>query len=334
MNPQPTLSTIASFQALLHAAQKARRGKRLTRASAAFFVDLETELFRLERELLAGTWQPGGYRSFTVKDPKPRIISAAPFRDRVVHHALCAAIGPVLEDLASDASCACRVGRGTHHALQRARKHIQNGRDGWFIKLDVRRYFETVDHALLLAETACVLRDKGIQDLVARILAAGAPGSPAKKGLPIGNLTSQHLANFHLTPFDDWVAATAPNTCYTRYMDDLLFIVPDRPSALALESACVRFLAEKRLLEVKAEATRRGPVRSGVPFLGFRIWPNHIRLDRYRKRRLGRRLKEVQRELAVTGDDTRAGMRASSLLGWASLADAGGLVRSFLHKMV
>ncbi len=332
MSPEPTLVSVASFQALLRAARGARRGKRLTRASAAFFVDLETELFRLERELLAGRWHPGGYRSFTVKDPKPRIISAAPFRDRVVHHALCAAIGPVLEDLASDASCACRVGRGTHHALQRARTHIRAVRDGWFIKLDVRRYFETIDHALLLAEVRDVLRDEGIQELVARILAAGAPGSPPGKGLPIGNLTSQHLANFHLTRFDDWVFATAPNAQYTRYMDDLLFIVPDRATARALEAACIRFLAERRLLEVKAEATRRGPVSSGVPFLGFRIWPDHIRLDRHRKRRLGRRLKSVQRELAATGDDTRAGMRAASLLGWASLADADGLVRSLLRR--
>jgi RNA-directed DNA polymerase len=326
----PTLTDVANFRALHAAARGARRGKHLSRVSARFFVDLETELFALERALRAGTWRPGPFRSFVVADPKPRVISAAPFADRVVHHALSAVVGPRFEAVASEASFACRVGRGTIAALARAREAV--GRGGFFVKLDVRRYFETIDHRRLMTDVAAVVADPGLRALLGCIVAAGAPGSEPGRGLPIGNLTSQHLANFYLTGFDHEMKDAFPEVSYLRYMDDLLFVARTRDEARAVEALATARLEGPLRLAVKGEATRRGPVESGVPFLGFRIWPGHIRLDRHRKRRLGRRLRAIEEDLAETGDEGRAAMRAGSLLGWAALGDARPLVASLLAR--
>ena len=324
------LEEIAAFHSLLHAAHGARRGKRMTAASARFFVDIEGEVLALERELRAGTWQPGPFRSFVVKDAKPRLISAAPFRDRVVHHALCAAIGPALDDAASDASFACRKGRGTAGALKKARAIVRDG--AWFLKLDVRRYFETIDHGVLLREVGPHIPDEGVFALLTRIVVAGAPGSPMGKGLPIGNLTSQHLANAYLTSFDHRVVACFPEVGYVRYMDDLLFVGADRATLKRVEHFAREALEGDLRLAVKDEATRRGPVKAGVPFLGLRLWPAWMRLDGARKRRLARRLRAVERDLRLDGDEVRAGMRAASLVGWAASAAALPLVRGILKR--
>lgn len=324
-----------TFSSLHRAAHAARRGKHLSRTSAAFFVDLETNLFALERELSAGTWHPGAFTSFVLADPKPRIISAAPFRDRVVHHAMCATLGPRLDALAHPASFACRVGLGTSAALARAREVIAAASPGaWFLKLDVRRYFETIDHAVLLRELTPHLGSSRLATAMTRIIRAGAPGSPAGRGLPIGNLTSQHLANFYLTAFDHAVSndeARARGLTYLRYMDDLLFVGPDRATITAAQDLATDLLESDRRVSVKHEATRRGPISSGVPFLGFRIWPGLVRLDRHRKRRLARGLRSVSRELATTGDEDRAASRAGSLGAWARMAGADALLTSLTH---
>ena len=323
-----SLEAIARFRNLYAAAHAARRGKHLSRASAGFFVDLETELLALERALLGETWRPGGFRSFVVTDPKPRLISAAPFGDRVVHHAVCGALGARLDAVASEASCACRVGRGTAAAIARARGRVGGG--GWFVKLDVRRYFETIDHEVLLAELGAHVGDAGFGRLVGRIVRAGAPGAAAGKGVPIGNLTSQHFANFYLSGFDHGVAAAFPEVGYVRYMDDLVFVAESAEVGRRVEAWARGALAGRRL-EVKESATRRGPVGAGVPFLGLRLWPGAVRLDRYRRRRLGRRVAAVARE-ARRGGEERAGARYASLAGWAALGGAEGLLRAVVAR--
>jgi len=327
----PTLTDIASFGALYRAAYAARRGKHLSRASAVFFVDLETHLFDLERELLAGRWRPGPFKSFVVVDPKPRLISAAPFADRVVHHAICAALGDRLDGAQSEASYACRLGRGTTAALARVREVLAARPTAWFLKLDVRRYFETIDHEILLAALAPHVVDPGLDGLLRRIIDAGAPGSPSGKGVPIGNLTSQYFANLYLAAFDHAVIAASPGVAYVRYMDDMLFVGPDRAEVRRLAGHAAQSLGALRL-ELKHEVTRLGPVGSGVPFLGFRIWPSIIRLDAARRRRLGRRLRAIERELAGTGDEARAASRCASLLGWARLGEADGLVKAMRER--
>ena len=322
---------VADFGALVEAAGRAAKGKRRQPHVARFLMDLEPEVLRLRRELLDGTWRPGRYRVFSVRDPKPRTICAAPFRDRVVHHALCAVLEPVFERYAVPDSFACRPGKGTLAALRRAQQHAR--RHAYFGKLDVRRYFSTLDHAALRRLLRRLFADPRVLGLLDRVLDAGAPGSPPGKGLPIGNLTSQHLANLYLGPLDHYVKETLRVPGYARYMDDVLVFGPDRRTVRAWLEEIERFAGERLRLVLKPEATVLAPVTEGVPFLGFRIFPGVVRLDGHRVRRLRRKLAALER--AVENErlaEDEAAQVGAALVGWAHHADAHRLLASFQER--
>jgi RNA-directed DNA polymerase len=141
---------IASFQALHQAAGRAVKGKRKKPAAASFFANLEKEILALERQLNEGEFRPGRYVAFEINDPKKRIVSAAPFRDRVVHHALCEAIEPIFEAGFIDHSFANRKGKGTHRAIEVYERY--RNRHAYVLRCDVFRYFPAIDHAILKAE--------------------------------------------------------------------------------------------------------------------------------------------------------------------------------------
>ncbi len=321
-----TFDEATSFLALVAFARRAAKGKALTKEACRFFLDLEPECLRLEAELRQGAWQPGAYRTFWVRDPKPRRISAAPFRDRVVHQAISAVLEPIVEETLPPEVHACRVGRGTSSAWGAARRLVCE--HSHFLKLDVRHYFETIPHDRLCALVRGLVGDPRACALVDRIVAHGAPGSAAGCGLPIGNLTSQHLANVYLAPFDKW----ARTQCgYVRYMDDMLFFgARDRLHALEREATA---RIEAVGLTVKLLATRRGPVAAGVPFLGFRFFEGVVRLDAARKRRLLRRLDAVDRAVGageMTEEDGAA--RLQSVFAWTEMADTGDLRASLVTR--
>src|SRR3990172_5610365 len=139
--------SIASFRALHAAALHAVKGKRRKPGAAAFMANLEKELLRLERELLDGSYRPGSYTTFVVKEPKERFISAAPFRDRVVHHALCAMVVPLFERGFIDDSFANRQGKGSHRAVARYEQYRDRFRH--VLRCDVYRFFPSIDHEIL-----------------------------------------------------------------------------------------------------------------------------------------------------------------------------------------
>ncbi len=189
---------MTTFEALRAAARRASDRLRRRHAPAAFLADLEANALALQRALHDGTWTPGPLRTFRIRDPKPRTIAVAPFSDRVVHHALCAELEPMFERFADPDSYACRVGRGQHAAVRRVRQLVR--RHPWHARLDVRHFFETVRHDVLLERLARRVADARALDVLARLLAAGV--GPPGVGLPIGNLTSQHLGNFLLGHLD------------------------------------------------------------------------------------------------------------------------------------
>ena len=322
---------VADFGALIEAARRAANGKRTQPHVARFLMDLEPEALRLRRELLDGTWRPGAYRVFSVRDPKPRTICAAPFRDRLVHQALCAVLEPVFERYAVYDSYACRRGKGTLAALRRAQAHAR--RHGYFVKLDVRTYFRRVDHGVLRALLRRLVADRPVLDLLDRILDAGAPGSPPGKGLPIGNLTSQHLANLYLGPLDHHVKEILRVPGYCRYMDDLLLLGPDRRTVRDWKAEVERFADERLRLALRPEATVLAPVAEGIPFLGFRVFPGVVRLDGRRVRRLRRKLVALEPGVATgrLGEDEAAQV-GLALVGWAKHADAHRLLVSLRQR--
>jgi RNA-directed DNA polymerase len=270
---------IVSFPNLMAAARRAAKGKRTTRGAARFLDRLESEVLRLERELNDGTWQPGVAHSFEIHDPKTRTITAAPFRDRVVHHALMDVLGPVFEKRMLDASYACRVGKGTHAALRSARRLVRTY--DWFLKLDIKKCFPSIRHDVVIESVARCIKDRRVIALCRTILEGAPTGSStaaAGIGIPIGNLTSQWFANVVLDRLDHHVKEVLRVPGYLRYMDDFALFAPTK-EALASALVDVRCFVEQRLrLELKDRATILAPVDEGMPFLGFRVYRGMARL--------------------------------------------------------
>ncbi|MBI5245279.1 MAG: RNA-dependent DNA polymerase [Elusimicrobia bacterium] len=318
---------VADFGALCAAARRAARGKGETPSAASFTFHMETEVLKLQRELLDGSYRPRPYRTFTVSDPKPRTISAAEFRDRVAHHALCAVLEPLFERAAIFDSYACRPGKGSHAAIRRAQAFAR--RFGYFLKLDVRKFFENADHGVIKRSLGRLVKDKRLLALADVIIDHGAPGSAPGKGLPIGNLTSQHFANHYLSSLDHFIKEGLRVRGYVRYMDDQLLFSDSKDSLRDAHRRIRAFVEGELKLDLKSEATILAPVSEGVPFLGLRLWPGVVRLDGPAKRRLIRSLRMGAQGLAsgrLDENDLAASLR--SRLGHAAHADTLGLRRS------
>jgi retron-type reverse transcriptase len=283
-----------SWQNLLLAYRKASKGKRGHPNVASFEYRLEDNLLELQRELQTKTYQPGEYHSFYIHDPKKRLISAAPFRDRVVHHALCNLIEPIFEKSFVFDSYANRIGKGTHKALDRATQYAR--RFQYVLTCDIRQFFPSIDHQLLFNILKTKINDENTLWLVEKILQSGV-GVLAEeyqmvyfpndnlfsinrpRGLPIGNLTSQFWANCYLNPFDHFVKRELRCKGYVRYVDDFLLFSNDKKETLEWRELIIKRLVDFRLTLHEKEAQLR-PASEGIPFLGFQIFPEHRRLKR------------------------------------------------------
>lgn len=242
--------------------RKARRGKRYTATASAFERNLDTELTTLHNELLNESYIPGAYRSFSIHEPKRRKISAAPFRDRVVHHALCSVITPIYERKFIYDSYANRVGKGTHRALDRCTQFMR--RYNYVLQCDVQQFFPAIDHAILKAILADTLRCEPTLRLCAKVIDSGVgvltdeydmhyfPGDDLlaavrPRGLPIGNLTSQFWANVYLNDLDQFVKHSLGCKGYVRYVDDFLLFADDKVTLHRWQDEIVHFLQGLRL---------------------------------------------------------------------------------------
>ncbi len=278
--------TIVSFKNLARAARRAALGKRRVAGVARFLADLEPNVLRLQRELEDGSWRPGQAYTFEIHDPKTRTITAAPFADRVVHHALIDVLEPHLERRMLSESFACRRGKGTHRALSQAKKLVR--RYPWFLQLDVRKFFESLDHEVVLETFRRVIKDKRVLALLECIVRTGGKDDV---GLPIGNLTSQWACNLVLDRLDHPVKECLRIPGYVRYMDDFALFAPDRARLVSAHGEVRSFLRDELRLELKDRATKLAPVREGLPFLGWRIHRGTVRLRPENLRRLRARVK-------------------------------------------
>lgn len=303
-----------SWENLLLAWRKARRGARRNRESLFFFHQLEPELIRLQEELAQQTWNPQPYRYFEIYDPKQRTISVATFRDRVVHHALINVLEPVYERRFDFDSYATRKGKGVHAAAARAQFFLR--RNGWFFKSDIEKYFDSIDHEILLKSLARTIKDRPLLDLTEKIIRNGGANG---RGLPIGNLTSQFLANVYLDPFDRFIRETCGQRHYVRYMDDFVVFNRDKDDLKRLRPAIEGFLSEKLRLDLKPSATYFNGSREGLSFLGLRIFPALIRLRSENLRRITGRLRRRELEYR-TGDIDEAAFLCSMSSYWAILS--------------
>jgi len=302
---------ISDFENLLTAARQAQRGKRFRPNVLNFNYHLEQELFQLQRELQTQTYQPGAYRTFRIFEPKPRLISAAPYRDRVVHHALCNVILPIFERTFIADSYANRLGFGTHRALKRfthfARSHH------YILQCDVQKYFPSIDHEILKTILHRKIKCPETLWLIDTIIDHSNPQEPIleyfpgddllipcqrRHGLPIGNLTSQFFANCYLNGLDHFVTENLKAGQYLRYVDDFALFSDDYGFLAEAKQAIATYLTTLRL--------RLHPVKSqlfetsiGASFVGFRILPDRIRVRNDNLRRSRHRLRVLQTAYAT-----------------------------------
>lgn len=328
---------LTAWDNLLLAYGKASKGKRGHPNVAVFEHRLEDNLLQLQQELQTFTYRPGSYHSFYIHEPKKRLISAAPFRDRVVHHALCNLIEPLFERSFIADSYANRIGKGTHRALDRCQEFAR--RYPYVLQADLRQFFPSIDHVILRQTLARKISDAQVLWLIDQILQSGAgvlqeaydmvyfPGDDLfainrPRGLPIGNLTSQFWANVYLNPFDQFVKRELHCPAYVRYVDDLLLFADNRQALWGWHQAIEERLARFRLT-MHATAQPR-PVTEGIPFLGFVIFPQRRRLKRRKgvhfQRKFHTLLAAYQR-----GDLPLDGMTAS-VRGWVNHARFGNTI--------
>ena len=340
--------SVTCFDNLYQAYRQAAKGKRgNNEAVAAFEIDLEAHLLQLQRELQTGRYRPGAYHSFHIRDPKHRLISAAPFRDRVVHHALCIVIEPIFERTFIGDSYANRIGKGSHAALDRAQQLARRYR--YVLQCDIRQFFPSVDLIILYKILSRKIADPQVLELCRRILKGGSnvlkneydmvyfPGddllaAARPRGLPIGNLTSQFWANVYMNELDQFVKRELRCRGYLRYMDDFL-LFSDSKEVLWHWKRAVRERLARLRITLHERASTVYPVTNGIPFLGFRLYPDHRRLKRRNGEMFGRRLKRHYRALARGEIDLET--MNTSVRGWIAHAEHGDtwrLRRSLLAK--
>ncbi|MDB9343412.1 RNA-directed DNA polymerase [Nodularia spumigena CS-586/05] len=299
-------SQITEFENLLIAARQAQRGKRFRDSILEFNYNLESELAQLKTELDNKTYQPGAYHTFEIVEPKKRIISAAPYRDRVVHHALCNIIAPIFERTFIADSYANRVGFGTHRALRRFTKFARSSR--YVLQCDIRKYFPSIDHEILksllrrklkcqdtLWLTDTIINNSNEQEPILDHFPGDDLFTPLqrRRGLPIGNLTSQFFANTYLNGFDHFVKENLPAAKYVRYVDDFSIFADDWDFLAAAREAIENYLVQLRL-KIHPVKSQLFATHHGANFLGFRILPDRIRVRTENLRRARRRLRRMQ----------------------------------------
>jgi RNA-directed DNA polymerase len=253
-------------EALLAAFHAAAKHKHARRACFAFERRLGANIDALHAELHSGTYAPRQYYTFMVYEPKPRTIHAPAFRDCVVQHAIYAVAGPIFDCTFIDQSFACRVGRGTHRAADYAQAALQRSAPGSVtLKLDIRKFFYRIDHAVLQRLLERKVRDRRMVALMMLFAPYGAP-----VGVPIGNLLSQLFALVYLNPLDQFIKRTLKVREYCRYVDDFVCFGLTPARARECRTEIVAFLRDELHLELSKSTL--APRRRGLNFVGYRTW--------------------------------------------------------------
>ena len=275
-----------------------RRGKRSKKDVAEFELNLEDNIFCLHEELVAGRWKPDPYIEFYVQDPKLRKIHKASVRDRVLYQAVYATLYQIFDKHFIHDSYSSRDKKGTHRGVKRfegfARKATENHtRAGFALKCDIRKFFDSIDHDVLISIIKRKVRDEKFLGLIIRIVKSFSVTEG--KGLPLGNVTSQVLANIYFNEFDQYVKHVLKIVYYIRYCDDFVLLGNSREF---LENSIPRiglFLYEKLKLELHPRKVIMRKIHHGVDFLGYVSLPHYRVLRTRTRRRMIRKITEIVR---------------------------------------
>lgn len=322
---------IISPQALFRAWEIFKSDKRNKPDMAEFEVNLEQNIFGLYRDLKNGTYRHGGYKGFWIHDPKLRRIHKASVRDRVLHHAVFKVLNPIFEPTFIPTSFSCRVGKGTHKGMEKVAEMIRamsrnNTRPCYALKCDVRKFFDSIDHGTLLRILDRKIKDEKVMDLMREIVdsfAASRPNLFDRRGVPIGNLTSQIFANIYMNELDQFMKRELKVEHYARYTDDFVIVSSDKTYLESLLPPIEEFLRSKLFLELHPKKIILRKHNRGIDFLGYVILPEHIKMRTKTKRKIPRKLRESIR-LYKSGAITELTLKSSlhSYMGVLSHADA------------
>lgn len=340
-------SRITAIDTLAAAHKKALPGKRSSQAATSINYRLMSELLVLQRELEIGIYTPRPYRRRIIREPKVRSIQAPAFRDRIVHHAVHSVLSPFYERHFINGSYACRPGKGTHRAVKRVQSFLRRSDTQFACKIDISKYYGSINHEKLLAIIARRVNDPQLLALLASIIASSDSGTEyddlfapdshfhtkGRRGIPIGNLTSQLFANIYLHELDLYIKQTLKIRPYIRYMDDILFFHHDKAVLWKWQQEIIRFLYDELYLTVNPHKVRIYPTRVGVDFVGYVIWPHRIRLRTSSVRRFRKKFRRtLQRHIAGNCSKETVLEQLSAWTAHANHADSAALVASLREQ--
>jgi len=320
---------IISLENLFLAWTEFQKGKRGKSDVQAFELHLEDNIFALHEELAGGIYRHGGYHQFRISDPKPRLISKASVWDRLLHHAIYRILYPTFDKTFIYDSYSCRKNKGTHKAFFRlvrmARKVSRNYTSScWALKLDIRKFFDSVDHEIMMGLLRERIADERLLELLKEIIfsfSVWVPGQArndrGRKGMPLGNLTSQLFANIYLDPLDKFVKHQLKTKHYLRYADDFIFLsdAPDELMGYLLEVR--RFWETKLKLNIHPNKIFFRKLKWGIDYVGYVVLPHH---NLPRKKTVIRIFKNLKR--SVERQDDNLDSRYQSYLGYLSHVDS------------
>lgn len=328
MNEQKTLlENISSFENLHHAFRECSRGKKKTNGYQHYLFAHGEKLKTIEEELLKTShFRWGGYREFFIHDPKKRLVMAAPFRDRIVHTAIHRVIFPLVDPTLGIRTFACRYGMGNRNAALRLLEQLKvMGKNRYCIKLDVKKYFESIPHHVLIEKMQAILPDPSANNLMKSLIASHSTYHARKRGIPIGNLTSQLFANFYLSTMDRLACMKLkinfsedhlePHGCYIRYMDDMVILSKSKEQAFDTATSLVKHASD--ILELSIPPHKMAVLgKDPIPFLGFVLDEIGFRPLRRNERKF---VKKVKRATAQGRDLSYKAQMIQSYESWQML---------------
>jgi RNA-directed DNA polymerase len=284
------IEKIADLNNLYLAFWKAGKGKRYSAETEAYRRNLDSNLVQLRTEILTGNVKVGNYHYFKLYDPKERDICAAAFSEQVLHHALMNVCHERFEKAQIYDSYASRVGKGTHAAIARAQEYTRKYK--YYLKLDVRKFFASLSHEVLRYQIRRLFKEAILIEILDKIIQSYE--SVAARGVPIGNLTSQYLANHYLANLDVYIKKTLQIKGYVRYMDDLV-LWDDEPAILKQAAQAIDNYANREL-QCTLKPVVHHTTKQGLSFLGYLLYPYQIKLLRKSKLRYFRKVNFLNKQ--------------------------------------
>lgn len=310
---------------LILAWRKARKHKTKKDYVIEFEKDLRENLLKLHEELKTETYSPLPLKTFVLRDPKTRVISKSAFRDRIVHHALVNVLEPIFERIFIYDSCANRIRKGNLFALKRfdtfKRKVSENGRSassrfnnnyikGYCLKADIKHYFNEVNHEILISIISKKIADEKVIGLIRKILT----NSGFKKGMPLGNLTSQFFANVYLNELDYFVKHKLMAKYYIRYVDDFILLHESKEQLRLWKKEINDFLNSELKIELHPEKSKIIPLSRGIDFVGFRNFYYYKLMRKRNTRKMTSKIEDFKQ------DRTSKEKLLESFQGWNAYA--------------